>query len=93
MLRYTFAVNRVNDKGMHERQEGKTIQVDAPNEDVARSLARTKLRDWSPGQQRFHPAELMSPPAAIATPVSAAPAKPVETVGQQAADALKGKPS
>jgi hypothetical protein len=62
MKRFKFAVNRVNDKGAHEVQSGKTIEVDAPNEEVARSLARAELREWSPGVQRFHPAELVGVP-------------------------------
>lgn len=100
MNRYTFAVNRVNDKGVHEKQAGETVQIVAPNEEIARSMARTKLRDRSPGQQRFHPAELMAPPVAVPdpAPVPAAvsegtKAPPKTTLQQEAAEALKGKPS
>jgi hypothetical protein len=82
-MRYTFAVNKVNDLGAHEPQPDKTIEVDAPNEELARSIARVKLRDLSPGVQRFQPAELIKPPfepkpAAAAQPVApVAPPKPV----------------
>lgn len=67
MKRYTFAVNRANDLGAHEFQPGVTVTVDAPNEEVARSMARTKLRDRSPGVQRFHPAELVKLPEELAS--------------------------
>jgi hypothetical protein len=105
MFHYKFMVNRVNDKGLHEKQDGKTIEVDAPNEEIARSLARTKLRDWSPGQQRYHPAELMAPPTVVPDPNPSAAdldkvaeeqkvkAATVPTAQQQAAESLKGKPS
>lgn len=76
MNRYVFAVNRVDDLGKHEHQEGKTITVDAPTEEVARSIARANLKDWSPGVQRFHPAELVVPVAPVPDPVPVAPVAP-----------------
>lgn len=65
MNRYTFAVNRVADNGKHEKQGDKTVSVDAPTEEIARSMARAKLKDWSPGVQRFHPADLLGVPVAL----------------------------
>jgi hypothetical protein len=62
MMRFQFAVNRVDDLGAHKHEDGKTISVDAVNEELARSIAREKLKDWSPGVQRFHPAELTAVP-------------------------------
>jgi hypothetical protein len=59
MSRYTFAVNKVTEMGAHEPQALKTVTVNAPNEEIARSMAREELRKLTPGVQRFHPAEVL----------------------------------